>query len=81
MKHRTLLRHMRKVVDAIAANEVEQQCSGVLVIDADTPEEWEAKLAELGAVPAGPDDRCGYLVVPRTLTMEEWLAKYGTTTQ
>ena len=49
---------------------------GVRIIDADTPEQFDAEVERImREEPPAPG--YGYLFVPRQLSMQEWVAKYG----
>jgi hypothetical protein len=50
---------------------------GILGIDGSTPDERDANLAQLLATLLPSKERHGILVVPKTLRMEEWLARHG----
>jgi hypothetical protein len=49
--------------------------AGVRIIDADTPEGWDAAVEKL-LKEDPPTPPYGYLIVPRQLSEEEWLAKH-----
>ncbi len=70
-------RRLRQLLDR--AQQITDQRNvraGVRIIDADTPEEWDAAVEKLLREDP-PTPPFGYLIVPRQQTEAEWLAKHG----
>lgn len=74
-KHNRILRQIEAMKTRIIQRQAAKR-GGVIVIDDGGDDQEFTRLADEFIASRPPDDRSGYLIVPRQLTDAEWRAKF-----